>query len=103
MNTLEAVVVSTPAETLDADHLPLPVRAGVSASGARSRTVVGSSLKEVEAETIRQTLAAMQGSRTRAAEALGIGLRTLRRRIQELGLDSESPPRPGRPRRSAAS
>jgi DNA-binding NtrC family response regulator len=103
MNTLEALVVSTPAETLDEEHLPPPVRAGVSAAGARSRAVVGSSLKDVEAETIRQTLSAMQGSRTRAAEALGIGLRTLRRRIQELGLDRELPPRPGRPRRGAAS
>ena len=102
MNTLEAVVVSTPAETLDTEHLPPPVRAGISASGVRSHAIAGSSLKDVEAETIRQTLAAMQGSRTRAAAALGIGLRTLRRRIQELGLDRELPPRPGRPRRDAA-
>jgi DNA-binding NtrC family response regulator len=102
MNTLEAVVVSTPAETLDTEHLPPPVRAGISASGVRSHAIAGSSLKDVEAETIRQTLAAMQGSRTRAAEALGIGLRTLRRRIQELGLDRELPPRPGRPRRDTA-
>jgi DNA-binding NtrC family response regulator len=102
MNTLEALVVSSPAETLDAEHLPPPVQSGASASVARSRAVVGSSLKDVEAETIRQTLSAMQGSRTRTAEALGIGLRTLRRRIQELGLDRELPPRPGRPKRGPA-
>jgi len=44
----------------------------------------------------------LTGEAARAAEALGIGLRTLRRRIQELGLDRELPPRPGRPRRDAA-
>ncbi len=103
MNTLEAVVVSTPAETLDTEHLPPPVHAAISAPGARSHAMAGSSLKDVEAETIRQTLVAMEGSRTRAAAALGIGLRTLRRRIQELGLDRESPARPGRPRRGARS
>jgi len=104
MNTLEAVVVATPAETIGVEHLPGPFRSGGSlAATARARPVLGQSLRDVEAAAIRQTLAAMNGSRTRTAEALGIGLRTLRRRIQELGLDHDSPPKPGRPRRGSAS
>ncbi|UCF69483.1 MAG: helix-turn-helix domain-containing protein, partial [Acidobacteriota bacterium] len=55
--------------------------------------------KQIEAEAIRATLTSVDGSRTEAARILGIGVRTLRRRIRELGLDEVLPPRPGRPPR----
>lgn len=97
MNTLEAVVVATPTETLDLEHLPAPFQHGGTVP-LRTRPLAGGSLQDLEAETIRSTLLSVGGSRTRAAQILGIGVRTLRRRITELGLDRQIPGRPGRPR-----
>lgn len=48
--------------------------------------LAGRSLREVEAELIRQTLEACQGNRQRAAEKLGMGERTLYRKIKEYDL-----------------
>ena len=101
INTLEAVVVATPSETLDVEHFPAGIRGGTDPLGVKVPNLVGRSLKDVESEAIRRTLAAVDGSRTRAAEVLGIGVRTLRRRIKELGLEEVLPPRPGRPRSSS--
>jgi DNA-binding NtrC family response regulator len=99
LNTLEAVVVATPSETIDLEHLPAPLQTGGAAAIPKPRVLAGRSLKDIEAESIRSTLHAVSGSRTRAAELLGIGVRTLRRRIRELGIDRQLPARPGRPRR----
>ncbi len=99
MNTLEAVVVANPGETVDLGHLPHAVQ-GAPGAAAKAPAFEGRTLETIEAEAIRETLAALGGSRTRAAEVLGIGLRTLRRRIQELGLEESLPPRPGRPPRA---
>ena len=59
----------------------------------------GMTVDEAEQKLILATLDAAGGNKTRAAEMLGIGVRTLRRRIQELGLQELMPPKPGRPRR----
>ncbi len=101
MNTLEAVVVATPSETLDVSDLPVAVQRQQlpSARFHRPLQLAGETLKDIEAEAIRRTLIATQGSRTQSAKLLGIGVRTLRRRIQELGLDQQLPPKPGRPRK----
>lgn len=96
MNALEAVLVSTSAETIEPNHLPPVFQA--SPRAVRLSVAPGKTLSEIEAEAIRSTLAATAGSRTRTAEILGIGLRTLRRKIAELGLDDELPSQPGRPR-----
>ncbi|MCH2102166.1 MAG: sigma-54 dependent transcriptional regulator [Planctomycetes bacterium] len=49
-------------------------------------SLAGRSLREVEAELIRQTLDACKGNRQRAAEKLGMGERTLYRKIKEYDL-----------------
>ena len=49
-------------------------------------SLAGRSLREVEAELIRQTLEACEGNRQRAAEKLGMGERTLYRKIKEYDL-----------------
>ncbi len=98
VNALEAVLVSTQSEEIDAVHLPSNIQGSV-AETQRPRAMSGQTLREMEVEAIRNTLSAAAGSRTRAAEMLGIGVRTLRRRIQELGLQELMPPKPGRPRR----
>ena len=47
---------------------------------------VGTPLSDVEKEMIRHTLAHVGGNKTKAAEMLGIGTRTLYRKIEEYGL-----------------
>ena len=100
MNTLEAVVVATPSETIDVEGLPTTVQSMTTVPKFSPRQLAGRTLKDIEADAIRATLAAVSGSRTEAAKLLGIGLRTLRRRIRDLELSEELPPRPGRPRRT---
>ncbi len=100
MNTLEAVVVAFSAETIDVQHLPPTIVGEIARPTVRPPLHAGRTLRDIEADAIRSTLAMVGGSRTHAAEILGIGLRTLRRHIHELGLDETLPPRPGRPPRA---
>jgi DNA-binding NtrC family response regulator len=44
-------------------------------------------MEEVEREAIRRTLESAGGNRTEASRRLGIGLRTLQRKIRKYGLD----------------
>jgi DNA-binding NtrC family response regulator len=97
-NTLEALVVSSPSETIDVGDLPLALQADRTSVPRERGSLAGRRLEEIEAEAIRSTLALTDGSRTRTAELLGISVRTLRRRIQQLGLAEDIPARPGRPR-----
>jgi DNA-binding NtrC family response regulator len=43
-------------------------------------------MAELEREAIERTLAFTEGHRARAAQLLGIGLRTLQRKLKEYGL-----------------
>jgi DNA-binding NtrC family response regulator len=43
-------------------------------------------MAELEREAIERTLAYTEGHRARAAQLLGIGLRTLQRKLKEYGL-----------------
>jgi DNA-binding NtrC family response regulator len=60
--------------------VPLPVRNPVQA---------GTPMRELERQLLETTLQLTGGNRTRAAEMLGISLRTIRNKIREFGL----PPR----------
>ena len=68
----------------DAAATPTPAQPAIPAEAAPS--LAGRSLREVEAELIRQTLEACEGNRQRAAEKLGMGERTLYRKIKEYDL-----------------
>jgi DNA-binding NtrC family response regulator len=59
--------------------------------GGLSRVPVrpGIAMKELERRLLESTLDVTRGNRTRAAEMLGISLRTIRNKIREYGL----PPR----------
>ena len=55
-------------------------------SGARGRAserLVGKTMAEIEREAILTALQVTGGNRRRAAESLGIGLRTLQRKLKE--------------------
>jgi two-component system response regulator HydG len=98
-NVVESMVVVDCDETLDADDLPLELEpAGVTAVGATSdgpadgatlpglAGLVGRKLEEVERLFIAETLKLTGGNREQAAELLGIGERTLYRKIKEFQL-----------------
>jgi two-component system nitrogen regulation response regulator GlnG len=48
-------------------------------------------LEEVEAPLIRLTLAATRGNQVRAADILGLNRNTLRKKINDLGIDRARP------------
>jgi len=66
---------------IDMDDLPAAVR-----GAETNKTIeieVGTSIDEVEKRMILQTLAYTRGDRTRAAQILGIGRKTLYRKLQQ--------------------
>ena len=92
-NVIESMVVVDCDETLDVDDLPLelepagavPAAASVDA-GAGIAALVGRPLEEIEKIFITETLKLTGGNREQAAELLGIGERTLYRKIKEYNL-----------------
>jgi len=81
-NTLERAVVMCDGDLIGVRHLPrefpLVTRAGPARPGLAS---VGISLDDAEKELILGTLATMGGNKTRAAEILGISVRTLHNKL----------------------
>jgi len=83
-NSVESAVVLSKGTTITLDDLPPNIRGD---SGTDSlRLHVGASLADVEKEVIRSTLAREGGNKSRTAEILGIGRKTLHRKIEEYGL-----------------
>jgi two-component system response regulator HydG len=86
-NVIESMVLLARGDTLGTDDLPEAVRRGGPAEhGAGGYELAGRSLAEVERELIRANLALLDGNREKTARALGIGERTLYRKIKEYGL-----------------
>jgi len=87
-NTIESMVLLARSSTLDLDDVPESVRLGGGAGGSRGAAadLTGRSLAEVERDLIRENLKAFGGNRERTAKVLGIGERTLYRKIKEYGL-----------------
>ncbi len=92
-NVIESMVVVDCDETLDVDDLPLELEPDVavapgSAVGEPSglAALVGRPLEEIERIFITETLKLTGGNREQAAELLGIGERTLYRKIKEYQL-----------------
>ncbi|WP_270939187.1 helix-turn-helix domain-containing protein, partial [Falsiroseomonas oryzae] len=66
------------------------------APAGRVAALVGRRMEEVERDLILETLAHCLGNRTRAAEILGISIRTLRNKLQEYrAAGLPVPPAPG--------
>jgi len=86
-NTVEQAVVLTETGWVDADDLP--IRAEPKTAEPPLKLVIpGSTLAEIERYAITETLKAVGGSTTRAAEVLGISRRTVQYRVREWGLSS---------------
>ena len=85
-DTVESMVVSAPGgRPLDLADLPHPLRSG---ADARERVEIapGMTVEEVERALIAATLAHVGHDKPRAAAMLGIGLRTLYRKIKGYGI-----------------
>ena len=86
-NSVESAVVMAGSGLVGLDDLPPNLR-----SSGRERDVrvpVGSTLEEAERILIRETLAAQGGNKSRTAEILGIGRKTLYQKIEEYGIEDK--------------
>jgi len=89
-NTIESMVVIDSDGHLDLDDLTEDIQAATSSSRsdgpAGVDSLVGKSLEEIEKHYIVETLKRTSGNREEAAEKLGIGERTLYRKLKEYQL-----------------
>ena len=88
-NTVEsALVINTP-EVLDLQHLPQEVR-----DFKEEQEVIffkiGTPLEDMEREMLLQTLKATKGNKQKAAKLLGINVRTIHRKMEEIQGDSST-------------
>ncbi|MCP9473157.1 MAG: sigma-54 dependent transcriptional regulator [Nitrospira sp.] len=84
-NLLERLVITVRESTIGPEHLPEEIQ--VSREDVRTMVVtLGTSLKEIEKEVIRRTLAEVTNHREKAAKLLGISLRALQYKIKEYGI-----------------
>jgi DNA-binding NtrC family response regulator len=84
-NLMERLVITVRDSGIQPEHLPEEIQA--SKEDARTMLVaLGSSLKDIERETIRRTLAEVTNHREKAAKLLGISLRALQYKIKEYGI-----------------
>ncbi len=89
-NAIESMIVLSKDDVLDVDDVPDFITSRRSAApdpgGAGDGDSSGVHLETAEKELIRQALALSQGNREKAAQLLGIGERTLYRKIKRFGL-----------------
>jgi Nif-specific regulatory protein len=81
-HAIERAVVMTPRDVIDPELLGIagPAEPALSDDGEHVKLPLGLPLEEVERRYVEATLAAMKGNRTRAAQALGVGRNTLKRK-----------------------
>ncbi len=87
-NVMESVVVfHTQGDEITLSDLPSEVRdaSTLSTTGGPVQSVVGEprTMEEIERQAILETLQRTDGHRAKAADLLGIGLRTLQRKLKE--------------------
>jgi two-component system response regulator HydG len=85
-NEVEKLVVLSPSPEIGPESLPKTIRPGTAVAVGGLENVVGISLEQLEKEAIRNTLKLTNGNREQAAKILGIGERTLYRKIKEYDL-----------------
>jgi DNA-binding NtrC family response regulator len=84
-NSMESAVVMAGGGLIGLDDLPPNLRS--SGEERDVRVPIGSTLEEAEKILIRETLAAQGGNKSRTAEILGIGRKTLYQKIEEYGIE----------------
>ena len=91
-NCIERMVVTSATRVLDVDTLPPEI--GPLAEHPAIPFPVGLTMAQIEERAIRETLAATGGNRKDAARILGIGLRTLHRKITRYHIERLRPAKP---------
>ncbi len=87
MNTIQSMVVIAEGEKIEPRHLPPEIRQAGNADAPGSPADTGGmSLDQIEKKAIRDALRVTAGNREQAANMLGIGERTLYRKLKEYGL-----------------
>ncbi len=81
-NVIERAVVLSENGVIEAEHLPPEVVPGPNAGAP---PIPGSTMGDIERYVILTTLAAQNGSTSRAAEVLGISVRKIQYKLQEYG------------------
>ena len=84
-NLIQRLVVTCPDRTIRPEHLP-EVQSGTDAALGEFTVRLGSSVEDVEAELIRQTLQRVTANRREAAALLGISVRSLQYKLKKYGL-----------------
>ena len=85
-NVIEGMVVMATGEEITARNLPAEIRQAEPQRQAVALSI-GSTLAQAERELIRATLLQTEGNRAKASRILGIGRKTLYRKIEEYGLE----------------
>jgi two-component system response regulator HydG len=87
-NAVHRMVVTAAGPQIDVRDVPPEIRTDDAAAEAQGGvgSLAGVGLDRLEKEAIRQTLAMTAGNREQAAQLLGIGERTLYRKLKEYGL-----------------
>jgi DNA-binding NtrC family response regulator len=89
-NTLERAVIVCEGSLVEPRHLPpnfgaSGLKPATMADGDGIRVQVGTTVEEAEKQLILKTLASASNNKTRAAEILGISLKTLHNKLKEYG------------------
>jgi two-component system response regulator HydG len=87
-NAVENMVLLARGDVLTVDDVPESIKGGGKSGGtlAGGFDLAGRSLEEMERALIAENLKLMDGNRQKAAKVLGIGERTLYRKLKEYGL-----------------
>lgn len=86
-NCLESAVVRSSGKILEVDNLPSYLRKGSDVPVLDQRTDSLLSLEEIERKTIIHTLKLVEGNKSKASQILGIGLKTLYRKLKKYGIE----------------
>ena len=86
LNVVQKMVVMSETDAIDVRNVPDDIRTDDSDETLELGSLAGVGLDRLEKEAIRQTLAMTGGNREQTAQMLGIGERTLYRKLREYGL-----------------
>ncbi|HIB01587.1 MAG TPA: sigma-54-dependent Fis family transcriptional regulator, partial [Phycisphaerales bacterium] len=86
MNVVQRMAVMTSGDVLDIAQVPDEIRSSDSDDSYSVGSLAGIGLDKLEKEAIRQTLAMTGGNREQTSNLLGIGERTLYRKLKEYGI-----------------
>ena len=86
-NAIERAVIVCPGDLIGVEHLPVPLAPSSPVAMAASEdgvlVPVGARIEDAERELILRTLAHVENNKTRAAEILGISLKTLHNKLNK--------------------